>query len=123
MPLPWSGDASPFGFGADAAPWLPQPAGWAPLTAQAQAADPDSTLNLYRAALKLRRERPEFRHGDLSWLDSSDDVLAFRRGDALTVVVNFGAEPVDLPAGEVLLTSAPLVDGKLPQDATAWIAA
>lgn len=121
VPLPWSGDASPFGFGVDAAPWLPQPADWADLTAEKQAGDPASTLNLYRDALRLRRQRPEFRTGDLAWQDTDGDVLAFRRGDALSVVVNFGAAPVALPAGDVLLTSAPLTDGLLPQDATAWV--
>ena len=32
VPVPWSGDAPPYGFspaGATAPPWLPQPAGWA----------------------------------------------------------------------------------------------
>ena len=30
VPIPWSGDAAPFGFGsADAPPWLPQPDRWA----------------------------------------------------------------------------------------------
>lgn len=122
VPLPWSGSATPFGFGSQVEPWLPQPADWAALTAQAQAGDPDSTLSLYRTALQLRRERPEFRHGDLRWLDSAEDVLAFQRGEALAVVVNFGAEPIELPDGEVLLTSAALEDGRLPQDATAWLA-
>jgi alpha-glucosidase len=36
-------------------------------------------------------------------------------------VTNFGAQPVDLPAGDVLLTSFPLVDGRLDADATAWV--
>ena len=122
VPMPWSGQASPFGFGTDAQPWLPQPAAWADLTAEKQASDPGSTLSLYRAALALRRARPEFRTGELSWLDLGADVVAFQRGDALAVVVNFGSAPVSLPAGEVLLTSAPLVEGLLPLDATAWIA-
>ncbi len=122
VPMPWSGQASPFGFGTDAQPWLPQPAAWADLTAEKQASDPGSTLSLYRAALALRRARPEFRTGELSWLDLGADVVAFQRGDALAVVVNFGSAPVSLPAGEVLLTSAPLVEGLLPLDATTWIA-
>ena len=29
VPLPWSGDAPPFGFGPSGTPWLPQPAAWA----------------------------------------------------------------------------------------------
>ena len=38
-------------------------------------------------------------------------------------VTNFGAEPAELPAGDILLASGPLTDdGRLPQDTTAWIA-
>ena len=42
--------------GARAEPWLPQPADWAPLTAAAQRRQPGSMLELYRRALRLRRE-------------------------------------------------------------------
>ncbi len=122
VPLPWSGDVAPFGFGTDAEPWLPQPARWAELTADKQDADPASTLNLYRAALRLRRSRRDFREGGFAWHEvDGGDVLAFTRGSTL-VVVNFGDVPVALPAGEVLLTSSPLADGLLPTDAAAWIA-
>lgn len=123
VPLPWSGAASPFGFGVDAEPWLPMPAHWAGLTAEAQAADATSMLTLYRTALRLRRERGDFRTDALAFhpLDGGD-VLAFTRGDGTLVVVNFGADPVTLPAGEVLLASADLADAKLPSDATVWLA-
>ncbi len=43
VPLPWSGDTPPFGFSPPVAtdePWLPQPAGWAALTVERQAARP-----------------------------------------------------------------------------------
>ncbi|HEY1118123.1 MAG TPA: glycoside hydrolase family 13 protein, partial [Acidimicrobiales bacterium] len=50
VPMPWSGTAPPYGFGGPggeleggAQPWIPQPGDWAALTAEAQAADPDST--------------------------------------------------------------------------------
>ena len=77
---------------------------------------------MYREALRLRKELPAFR-GDFAWHESDGgDVLAFSRDDEVACVVNFGAEPVSLPDGEVLLTSTPLVDGLLPSDATAWIA-
>ena len=36
-------------------------------------------------------------------------------------MTNFGAEPVALPAGEVLLSSAPVADGRLPGDTTVWL--
>ena len=59
-------------------------------------------------------------NADLSKIvDTSDDVLTFRRGP-ITVVLNCGAAPVELPEGEVLLSSGP-VDGKLPADTAVWI--
>ncbi|GGO72513.1 alpha-glucosidase [Nocardioides deserti] len=121
VPVPWSGDAPPYGFGPGSEqPWLPQPLDWAPLAMAAQAGDPDSTLAFYRSALAARRTFATTAGDDVEVLASgSDDVLVFRRGP-VTVVVNCGTETVALPDGELLLASAPVVDG-LPADATAWI--
>ncbi|SDP39741.1 alpha-glucosidase [Klenkia soli] len=119
VPLPWSGSAPPFGFGADH-PWLPQPASWAELTAAAQEGDPASTLQLYRAALALRRAR--LTDEQFGWDDGTPaDVLSFGRGAGFRCVVNLGPDPAPL-AGEVLLASGPLVDGRLPTDTAAWLA-
>ncbi|HEX6498324.1 MAG TPA: glycoside hydrolase family 13 protein [Micromonosporaceae bacterium] len=123
VPLPWSGDAPPYGFTDAATGWLPQPAGWARLTASAQDGDPESTLSLYRAALRLRRTLPS---GDetLRWLDSAPDVLHFAR-PGLRCLVNLGLAPIDVPVGygDPLIASAPVEDGKLPPDTAAWFAA
>ncbi|MEO5873701.1 MAG: glycoside hydrolase family 13 protein [Streptosporangiaceae bacterium] len=120
VPLPWSGDAPPFGFGTGE-PWLPQPEGWRKLTVEAQEADLGSMLNLYRAALKLRGER--LGDGTMTWLELGPEVLAFTRDSGLTCVVNLGAEPVRLPAHEsVLLSSGPIEGGLLPADTAAWLA-
>ncbi len=125
VPIPWSGTASPYGFspdGADAAPWLPQPADWAPLTAEAESGDPASMLELYRSALRLRRETPGFGDGSLTWLDLPDGVLGFTREPGLAVIVNVSAAHADLPTGyDVLLTSDDLVDGGLPAATAAWL--
>ncbi|MEJ1922247.1 glycoside hydrolase family 13 protein [Microbacterium sp. KHB019] len=119
VPLPWSGDAAPYGWGGT--PWLPQPEDWAGLTADAQAADPASMLNLYRDALRLRRERDDLR-GDFAWLDLGADVLAFRRGETTVSITNLGAVAVPLPAHtSVLLSSVPLDGGTLPPDSTVWL--
>ncbi len=123
VPIPWEGAAPPYGFGpGDGQPWLPQPADWAPLTAAAQTGDPDSHLNLYKAALKIRREHPDLGEGRLTWDDESPaEVLAFTRG-SFRCLTNLGSTPVSLPDGaEVLLTSSPLVDGRLPTDTTVWL--
>ena len=57
-----------------------------------------STLELYRAALRLRREHG-LGLGALEWLDGfGADVVAFRNG-GVTVIANTGSEPVELPGG------------------------
>ena len=125
VPLPWSGAQPPFGFspaGATGAPWLPQPAAWKDLTAQVQAGDPGSMLELYRSALRLRRELPGLGDGPMSWLDAPDDVLAFARGTGMVCVVNLSGDRVRLPVpGELLLTSGPIDGDLLPPDTAVWL--
>lgn len=117
VPLPWSGSAPPFGFSSSADTWLPMPADWGPLTVEAQLADPDSTLALYRRAVGLRTGRSEFGGDTVEWLKDS----TFRRPAGLVCMFNAGIAPVELPGGELLLTSGPLVDGLLPPDTAAWL--
>jgi alpha-glucosidase len=123
VPIPWSGDAPPYGFGTGSTTWLPQPADWGPLTVAAQTGVPGSVLELYRAALRMRREHPALGDGVLRFRDESgDDVVAFDRDPGFTCVVNMGAEPVRLPAGEVALASGDLPgDGTLPADTAVWL--
>lgn len=122
VPLPWSGSAAPYGFGG-VDTWLPQPDDWASLTAEAQQMDPDSTLNLYRHGLRLRRAHPGLVPGTpLIWHDMPGDLVAFERGDGFMCIANCGSGPVDLPEGTVLLSSVPLESATaLPRDATAWL--
>ncbi|TDE46220.1 glycoside hydrolase family 13 protein [Nonomuraea mesophila] len=119
VPIPWTSSGD-MGW---TDPWLPMPASWAALSAQAQEDDPGSTLNLYRAALRIRKEHPALGGGTLTWLDSPEDVLAIEREPGLVVVVNTGEEPVRPGVtGEVLLSSGPLPgDGSVPPDTTVWL--
>jgi alpha-glucosidase len=120
VPLPWSGDAAPFGFGPGGA-WLPAPATWSAHTVAAQDGEPGSTLSLYRAALRLRRAESALRDEELTWVEAEPGVLAFRRGD-LTCVVNLGGEPVNVRRyGTPIVTSAALDGDFLPVDAGAWL--
>jgi alpha-glucosidase len=122
VPIPWSGEAPPFGFSTSSHTWLPMPAEWAALTVEKQRTDPASMLTFYRRALELRKERTEFDGGELEWLTTPRDGLIFERnGGALVCALNAGRRPLVLPPGEVILASAPLVDGKLPPDAAAWL--
>ena len=130
VPLPWEAERDDFGFSAPethAPAHLPQPAWFAGHAVDVEERDERSMLHYYRRALALRAELLTAT-GDtsLAWAGGCDDqVIAYRRptadGRALTSVTNFGPHPVELPEGEVLLASAPLVDGKLPPDATAWV--
>ncbi|MGV9765415.1 glycoside hydrolase family 13 protein [Micromonospora tulbaghiae] len=125
VPLPWQGDTPPFGFspdGASAAPWLPQPADWKDRTVRAQTGDPHSMLELYRAALTLRRAEPALGDGTLTWLPAPHGVLAFAREPGFTCLVNLGGAAVPLPAhDELLLASGPLDDDRLPPDTAVWL--
>ncbi|MEU9146853.1 glycoside hydrolase family 13 protein [Streptomyces sp. NPDC048349] len=121
VPIPWSGKTAPYGFG-DGGSWLPQPAEWAGLSVEAQTGDPSSTLELYRSALRLRRERADLGAGDaVEWLPAPEGVLAFRRG-GFVCTANTTGEPVRLPApGTVLLSSGPVADPDvLPADTAVW---
>jgi len=122
VPLPWAGDEPPYGFGTGT-PWLPQPQGWGPLTVQAEAADPRSTLSLYRTAIRIRRESPDLRGDTVDWLDLGDHAIAFTRGASTLSITNFGPEPIELPQHRrLILSSAPLDGELLPPDSTAWLA-
>ncbi len=125
VPLPWAGAKPPFAFSPDAAaaqPWLPQPEGWRSLSVAAETGDPASMLELYRAALQIRRAEPALGDGPMAWQSSPDGVLAFDRGASVRCVVNLSAAPVAMPehAG-VLLASGPLDGPLLPVDCAVWL--
>ncbi|MFI7071176.1 glycoside hydrolase family 13 protein [Micromonospora sediminicola] len=131
VPIPWSGELAPYGFGPDGSElsWLPAPATWRSLSVAAQTGTPSSTLELYRAALRIRGEHPALAGlGGITWLETEPGVLAFRRaaGDTeLTCVVNIsGADVTVTGFGRPLVASADLAeqgDGHvLPVDAAAW---
>jgi alpha-glucosidase len=122
VPMPWSGTVPPFGFSAGGA-WLPQPAAWSACTVDAQTGDAASMLELYRAALRIRREEPALCEDAFAWLELGHDVLAFARGAGFLCAVNFSETTVELPAhAGLLLASGALVEG-LPPDTAVWLRA
>jgi alpha-glucosidase len=105
-PMPWArpkqaGSAAGF---TDGAPWLPVHPDAERLAVGAQAGDPASTLELYRALIALRRAEPALREGTHRSLDAAPDVFAFVRehdGRRLLVTLNFAPFPRPLPAQAV----------------------
>ncbi|WP_254679083.1 alpha-amylase family glycosyl hydrolase [Arthrobacter sp. 24S4-2] len=122
VPLPWKsaepgyGFASAFGAGeagsageAPSAPWLPQPEAFGGLAADRQDGVAGSTLELYRAALALRRDHG-LGAGTFRWAAAhspKEGVLSFHNGDVL-VFANMGIAAVPLPEGfRIVLASTP----------------
>jgi alpha-glucosidase len=120
VPLPWRSDAPGYGFSPTGASWLPQPPSWAHYALDRQVGQADSTYELYRAALRLRRDRG-LGLGTWQPVDLGAEVVAGRNGDVL-VVANLGHVPLPLPDGaRVLLASGHLgADGTVPTDVTVW---
>ncbi len=78
-------------------------------------------LELYRRALRARRQHLTGAGAGLEWLPSDDGVLAFRRGDVVCVV-NLSPEPVAARrAGHRCSSPARTRRGLLAPDAAAWI--
>ncbi|MFC4554741.1 glycoside hydrolase family 13 protein [Georgenia faecalis] len=127
VPLPWRADAPGLGFAVTspaAAPWLPQPAHWADLAVDAQERRADSTLQLYRRALALRRRLFDAGDPTVVWMDLGEDVLAFRRGSGAACVVNLGEGDLVLPDGaDVALASAATAPGDrvVPPGTAVWL--
>ncbi len=126
VPMPWEHDAPSYGFGPQSSSWLPQPAAYGRLAVDLQRGDPDSTLELYRRLLRLRKHL-QLGSGDLRWTGSQpSDVLAFTIESAeatIAVLANLGSTPVLLPPGaSVIASSQRLSDGTaLPPDQAVWV--
>jgi hypothetical protein len=119
VPLPWVSRGSSFGFGAGPA-HLPPPPWFGRYAVDTQQSDPGSTLQLYWTALRLRRRLQGAEQ--LTWAaNDNDSVVDFIRPAGWRSVTNFGPSPIKLPAGRIVISSAPIEDATLPSDTTAWI--
>ncbi|WCN82245.1 glycoside hydrolase family 13 protein [Micromonospora sp. LH3U1] len=133
VPIPWSGELAPYGFGPAGSElsWLPAPALWRALSVTAQTGVPGSTLELYRAALRIRHEHPALASDadGVTWLETGPGVLAFSRtaGETtLTCVVNLSGAPVLIDGYGQPLVASDALTGQgsghlLPVDAAAWL--
>ncbi|MBB3945561.1 alpha-glucosidase [Rhizobium skierniewicense] len=110
-PMVWETGQASAGFTTAEKPWLPVPYAHAMLAADGQERKPDSVLNHYRAVLKFRGQHAMLRDGDMAFLETQQDLLAFTRtknDQSLLFVFNLTREPMEylvpsgLKVGEVL---------------------
>jgi len=112
-PMSWTAELS--GFSSSATPYRPLSPNVASHNAAAQARDPGSLLNFYKAMIALRRQLPSIARGDLRQARAEAQVLCFQRrlGDELSLVlINYGEQAATqavsgLPAGSLLQQAYP----------------
>jgi alpha-glucosidase len=111
-PMQW--DATRYGGFSDAPPWLPLADDFAHENVVNLNADAGSILNLYKALIRLRRERQPLMSGSYVPIAADGDLLLYRRegrGGVIVVALNLGAEPAAITSemigldGEILLST------------------
>ena len=123
VPIPWSLSGPSSGFG-DGPSWLPQPETWPSLSVEAQQDDEESTLNLFRQVISLRRKWAAVDEEITVVPLLASNVVSYRRGTGLTCIANMGTKPVALPKdANVLIASQSdaLTGGKLAPDCAVWV--
>ena len=130
VPLPWSGQEASYGFGPGALSWLPQPESWARYVRDATPDDsadvaPESTLELYRRLLRIRRAEPGLGDGEMQWVSEAADesLLVLERpgvegSSAMVAALNTGTTPCTLTGAFALLVSSGGSERSVAVDAT-----
>lgn len=125
VPIPWDNTSPTYGFSPSSAskePWLPIPEWFKDFSVEKEDGEAESTLNLYRKALGLRKTLQD-KSEQMSWVgEKSDSVLRFKRPGGWEVIFNLNSkEAVEMPQGEILITSGELEGGNLPINTSAWV--
>ena len=123
VPLPWqAGVGAANGFNTTGKSWLPQPEFYRDYARDQQDGVAGSTLELYKSALRIRREL-RLGEGSFAWLPqfTNEQTLGYRNGDIL-VIHNFNQEPIELPAGQLILRSAAEISqNTVAANETVWL--
>ena len=122
VPLPWeSGAGEANGFNQTGKAWIPQPEIYAEYSRDQQDGVEGSTLEMYKHALKLRKEL-KLGNGSFDWLPdyTNESALGYRNGNVL-VIHNFGSQAIEMPQGEVIASSANAASVGIEPDQTVWV--
>ncbi|HTV69693.1 MAG TPA: alpha-glucosidase [Rhizobiaceae bacterium] len=101
-PMVWDGSAANGGF-SKGKPWLPVPAEHLKLAVDKQQGDANSLLEHYRRFLAFRKNHPALSKGEMEFIDTEGDVVAFTRregNEQFVCAFNLGSAPAELILGE-----------------------
>ena len=109
-PMQW--DSTPYAGFSTAAPWLPLDRNFGADNVAIERHDTGSMLSLYRALIRLRRERPELALGTYKLVSIAEALLVFERehqDQRSLVALNFGCVSAEFDAaglhGQILLST------------------
>ncbi|MER9402829.1 alpha-glucosidase family protein [Mesorhizobium caraganae] len=103
-PMVWDATASNAGF-STAKPWLPVPGKHLSQAVNVQQGDAASLLEHYRRFLGFRRQHPALAKGDIEFIESEGDTVAFTRregNEQIVCVFNLGSSPAEVDLGQAL---------------------
>ncbi|MDX8498450.1 alpha glucosidase [Mesorhizobium sp. VK4C] len=101
-PMVWEAAAKNGGF-SSAKPWLPVPGKHLSQAVNVQQGDPNSLLEHYRRFLAFRRQHPALGKGDIDFIESDGDTVAFTRregNECIACVFNLGGRPAEIDPGK-----------------------
>jgi len=101
-PMQWSARPGAGFTDPGVVPWLPL-GDASGCNVEAQRSDPGSVLSFCRDLIALRREAPDRQGGAMRFLDAPENVLAWRRGERVTVALNLSdtADTVETVRGVI----------------------
>lgn len=108
-PMVWDAAARNGGF-STAKPWLPVPGKHLSQAVNVQQGDDHSLLEHYRRFLTFRRAHPALAKGDITFIESQGDTVAFTRragNEQIVCVFNLGAGPTAIDLGDRSLHPLP----------------
>lgn len=127
-PMVWQAETPHGGF-STAEPWLPVSADQSARSAEKAEAEEDSILHFTRKLIAFRKDSAALLYGDLIFLDTAKDILAFiREADGEKILCLFNLSDTErtfhLPDGYEAIFKSPGIEieaGKLPAWSGAWL--
>ena len=102
--------AAMIGVRSTAKPWLPVPGRHLSQAVNVQQGDASSLLEHYRRFLAFRRQHPALGKGDINFIESDGDTVAFTRregNERIVCAFNLGGKPAEIDLGQGALQPLP----------------